>query len=370
MPSVARIGRATGTCQRRHEFGLYSCALSPANASVEAPSRLHSSDESASAGAAVLSLPSAHANSPTDRTTATDRVPSAKVTLYHFPTSLYCQEVRLALAEKGVEWEGVTVNIGPSHEHFAPWYAKVNPRLVVPTLEVDGTIVTDAHEIVRFIDARFEGPALLPELDSGSGPGSRAEVLAWMQREADLPMRELGYARTKGLTRWLQRWSLRQRRKQLGKLRKRNPELDDIYAGKLAEIEALEAAVADRVAMNALVDRVEIILDELEATLSERRWLAGDDYSLADLVWTAVIAKLEHIGFARSLSERRRPRVHEWYTRLRERPSWGAMIRRLSPWDVARFYGPAAIRAFLIFWVLKWALVGGGVYLIRWLIAT
>jgi glutathione S-transferase len=348
-------------CQPPGEFGLYFTTLNPANASVDAIADPRS-DESSSAGAEVLSLPSAHAN-PSTR---------PKVTLYHFPTSLYCQEVRLALAEKGVEWEGVTVNIGPSHEHFAPWYAKVNPRLVVPTLEVDGTIVTDAHEIVRFIDARFEGPALLPKPDASLDvrAGARAEALAWMEREAELPMRELGYARTKGITRWLQRWSLRQRRKQLAKLRKRNPELDDIYAAKLAEIEALEAAVADRKAMNALVDQVEGILDELETTLGDRPWLAGDDYSLADLVWTAVIAKLEHIGFARSLSERRRPRVHEWYTRLRERHSWGAMIRRLSPWEVARFYGPAAIRAFMIFWVLKWALVGGGVYLIRWLIGS
>ena len=335
--------------------------MNPANASADSPRS--ETDSESGAGAEILALPGVHAGANLGEPSPAPG-PDAKVTLYHFPTSLYCQEVRLALAEKGVAWEGVSVNIGPNHEHFAPWYAKMNPRLVVPTLEVDGTIVTDANDIVRFVDARFDGPALLP-----SDPEARAEALAWMQREAELPMRELGYARTKGITRWLQRWSLRQRCKQLTKLRKRTPELDDVYAAKLAEIEALEAAVADRGQMNALVDQVEGLLDEIEATLADRPWLAGDDYSLADLVWTAVVAKLEHIGFARSLSEHRRPRVHEWYTRLRERPSWGSMIRRLTPWEVARFYGPAAIKAFLIFWVLKWALVGGGVYLIRWLIA-
>lgn len=289
---------------------------------------------------------------------------AAKVTLYHFPTSIYSQQVRLALAEKQVAWASKIVNIGPEHEHFAPWYAKINPRLVVPTLEVDGTIVTDSTQIIRYIDDRFEGAALMP-----ADPDARAEALAWIQRETELPMRELGYARTKGITRWLQRWSLKQRRKQLTKLRKRYPEIDDVYAAKVDEIAALERSISDRRATTELVDRVEILLDELEATLSDRKWLAGEHYSLADLVWTAVIAKLEHIGFARSLSQHRRPRVHEWYTRLRERPSWNAMIRRLTAMQIARFYGPAALKAFLIFWVLKWTLVGGGLWLIKHLLS-
>lgn len=330
--------------------------LSPAKASVESDRTANSRAEGAEIlqlpGTELLQLPLPGVDSP------------AKVTLYHFPTSLYSQQVRLALAEKGVAWEGKIVNIGPDHEHFAPWYAKINPRLVVPTLEVDGSIVTNATRIVQHIDEQFDGPALMP-----AEPEARAEALAWIQREAELPMRELGYVRTKGITRWLQRWSLRQRRKQLIKLRKRTPELDDVYAAKLDDLQALEQAINDRRATGELVDRVELVLDELEATLADRTWLAGEHYSLADLVWTAVLAKLEHIGFARSIGEHRRPRVHAWYRRLRERPSWDAMIRRLTAWQVIRFYGPAALKAFLIFWVLKWALVGGGVWLIKHLIS-
>jgi len=315
-------------------------------------------------GADVLRMPGVPDSVETQAGPSIGAEPAAKVTLYHFPTSLSSQEVRLALTEKGVAWDSKIVNIGPAHEHFAPWYAKINPRLVVPTLEVDGTIVTNSTDICLYIDASFDGPPLMP-----ADPEARAEALRWMQREDQLPMRELGYARTKGITRWLQRYGLEQRRKKLEKLRKRNPELDDIYTAKLADLAILQKTSNDRVAMAELVDQVEGLFDELELALADRPWLAGSDYSLADLVWTAVIVKLEHIGFARSLSAHRHPRVHEWYTRLRERPSWGAMIRRLTPWEVARFYGPAAIKAFLIFWVLKWVLVGGGVWLIRWLIA-
>lgn len=287
-----------------------------------------------------------------------------KVTLYHFPTSLYSQQVRLVLAEKGVEWTGKTVNIGPAHEHFSPWYAKINPRLVVPTLEIDGTIVADSAHIIQYVDHHFDGPALMP-----SEPNAEAEALEWIEREAALPIRELGYARTKGITRWLQRWALGQRRKQLAKLRKRNPDLDQVYAAKLEDLDALELGFKDRAAMSKVVDHVEVLLDEIEATLADRKWLAGERYSIADLVWTANIAKLEHIGFARSISQHRRPRVHEWYARLRDRPSWGSMIRRLTPLQAARFYGPAVIRAFLIVWVIKWTLVGGGLWLLKHLVS-
>ncbi len=335
--------------------------LSPANASVDTSDRANESD--AETQGAVLRLPGMD-SARSEIEIEIKSVAAAKVTLYHFPTSLCSQQVRLALAEKSVEWEGKIVNIGPAHEHFAPWYAKINPRLVVPTLEIDGTIVTDSSHIIQYIDGHFDGPALMPE-----DPEAKVEALAWMQREAELPIRELAYARTQGITRWVQRWSLRQRRKQLAKLSKRNPELEDVYAAKLDDVIALEQSIKDHAAMSELVDRVELLLDELEATLTEREWIAGDRYSLADLVWTAIIAKLEHIGFARSISEHRRPRVHEWYTHLRERPSWGAMIRRLTPWQIARFYGPAALKAFFIFWVLKWALVGGGIWLVRHLIA-
>src|SRR5690606_40029878 len=162
-------------------------------------------------------------------------------------------------------WESKIVNIGPDHEHFAPWYAKINPRLVVPTLEVDGIIVTDATAVVSYIDDHFDGPALMP-----AEPEARAEALAWIERETELPMRELGYVRAKGITRWLQRWSLRQRRKQLTKLRSRYPELDDVYAAKLDDLAELERNIGDRRVSSELLDRVEVLLDELELTLTDR----------------------------------------------------------------------------------------------------
>jgi tetrachloro-p-hydroquinone reductive dehalogenase len=280
--------------------------------------------------------------------------------LYHFPTSLDSQQVRLTLAEKQIAWDGEIVNTGPAHENLEPWYAKLNPALVVPTLVVGTTVVTDTVQIVTYIDEHFPGPKLLP-----TDPDQRAEVLVWIEVQADFPMRELGYARTKGMVRWFQRWSLGQQRSRLRRLIRKNPELREIYEAKRSELDMVERGIRHRIGMGELVDEVEVLLDEIEATLEHREWLAGPNYTLADAMWTAVLSKLEQIGFARSLSSHRRPQVARWYANLRERPSWDSMIRRLSAWQALRFYGPSVAKTFLLFWVLKWMVVLG----IGWLVA-
>lgn len=286
------------------------------------------------------------------------------VRLYHFPTSLCSQKVRLALAEKGVEWQSSIVNIGPAHEQLQPWYAKLNPRLVVPTLDLDGETITDSRHIVEQIDGRFSGEPLVPaEL--------RDEVTRWVEAQDRLPMRELELAQTKGLVRWLRRWGLKQKRKQIRKLTKKYPELAEVYRRKLDDLAALDEVVRSPTRGRELVDEIEAVLDGLELHLSladegTPRWLAGDRYTLADLVWTPVIARLELIGFARSMAAHRRPHLAGWYARVRERASFAAMIRRLTVGQALRFYGPFVLKTFLLVWVLKWAIVIG----LGWAIAA
>jgi glutathione S-transferase len=315
--------------------------------------------EAKSEGAEVVRLPTATV----EREASPDagRLPSSvKPTLYHFPVSLRSQQIRRALAEKSVEWISQIVNTGPALENLEPWYARLNPRLEVPTLEVDGQLLTEPVEIAIFIEDQFHGPRLLP-----ADPDERAEVMRWVEMQAEFPMRELGYTRTKGMVRWFQGWSMRQARRRLRRLLRKNPQLRAVYENKLLELDQLERGVKHNVAVRELVDDVELILDEIEAVLEHRKWLAGGSYTLADLMWTAILSKLEQIGFARSLRAHRRPRLAEWYTRLRERPSWDAMQRRMSAGQALRFYGPAVAKTFVVAWVIKWAIVLG----IGWLVA-
>jgi glutathione S-transferase len=48
-------------------------------------------------------------------------------TLYHHGSSVCAAKVRFAMAEKGLEWEGVYIDILNS-EQFKPEYLKINPN--------------------------------------------------------------------------------------------------------------------------------------------------------------------------------------------------------------------------------------------------
>jgi glutathione S-transferase len=281
------------------------------------------------------------------------------VRLYHFPTSLCSQKVRLVLAEKGVAWQSTIVNIGPAHEQLRPWYAKLNPRLVVPTLAIDDTVVTNSRHIVETLEQQFPGPTLIPD-------DLRDQVMDWVELQDQLPMRELELAQAKGLVRWLKRWSIKQKRKRLRKLTKQSPELTEIYRHKLDDLDKLDQAIGRPNATRELVDEIEAVLEGLERHLADKPWLAGDRYTLADAVWTPVIARLEHVGFARTMAAHRSPNLAAWYARLRERPSWNAMIRRLTVGQALRYYGPAVLKTFLLVWVLKWTIVIG----LGWVLAN
>ena len=80
-------------------------------------------------------------------------------------------------------------------------------------------------------------------------------------------------------------------------------------------------------------------LVQVEARLGESLYLAGESYSLADLAWTCIFARLKMLGIADSFwGAGRLPRIDAYYDRLRARPSFdkaGVWERSPAP-DVRR----------------------------------
>src|SRR5439155_26754870 len=90
------------------------------------------------------------------------------VVLYEHPLSPYAQKVKIALAEKGIEFECRLPNFMSGDD---PEFAAANPRLEVPAL-VDGeTRVFDSTIMLEYLEDRWPKPALLP-----ATPEERARV--------------------------------------------------------------------------------------------------------------------------------------------------------------------------------------------------
>jgi len=58
----------------------------------------------------------------------------------------------------------------------------------------------------------------------------------------------------------------------------------------------------------------------MEAALANGKWLAGDEYSLADIGYAPYITRLDHLQL--ELLWDQRPHIANWYDRLRERRSY------------------------------------------------
>ena len=90
--------------------------------------------------------------------------------LYGAPYSVYVRTARLALAEKGVAYRLVAVDV------FAPGgppakYLKRHPFGRIPAFEYRGFRLYEAAAITRYVDEAFPGPALQP-----ASPEARARM--------------------------------------------------------------------------------------------------------------------------------------------------------------------------------------------------
>ena len=83
------------------------------------------------------------------------------ITLYDFGNSVACQKARIAMCEKGLDWQTVTVDLFKA-EQFDPEYLKLNPKGVVPTIVHDGNPVSESTLICEYLEDVFPEPRLVP----------------------------------------------------------------------------------------------------------------------------------------------------------------------------------------------------------------
>ncbi|MSO80404.1 MAG: hypothetical protein EXQ97_01910 [Alphaproteobacteria bacterium] len=100
--------------------------------------------------------------------------------LFHFAGSSCSQKTRIAFNEKGVPWTSHHADL-TNYENFKERYLGINPRGLVPAPVHDGEVHIESNDIIRHVDAGFDGPSRLPEYHR-----ERTELLASMKVEDDL----------------------------------------------------------------------------------------------------------------------------------------------------------------------------------------
>ena len=88
------------------------------------------------------------------------------IKLYTFPPSTNSRKVRIALLEKGLEFERVNVDL-TKREQKNPEYLKINPFGQIPALDDEGFIIYDSTVINEYLEDEYPYPPLMPKDSEG-----------------------------------------------------------------------------------------------------------------------------------------------------------------------------------------------------------
>lgn len=197
--------------------------------------------------------------------------------LYNDPFAPSPRRVRMFLAEKGIAYERIDLSIAEGATQQAEFLA-INPLGEVPVLELDqGQRLTESLAICHFLEAEFPQPPLL-----GVTALERATIDAAVQRimfRAYVPT-TLAFRHT-----------------------------HKFWQGRITQVPEFGA-----IARQQVLDEWQLI----DAELADQRYLAGDEFSFADIVAFTTLDFGKPSGI----------RVHEeqihlkrWYAEVAARPS-------------------------------------------------
>ena len=202
----------------------------------------------------------------------------AKPILYGPGYSTYTRAARLAMEEKGVDYDLVEVDFmagGMPDEHLAR-----HPFGKVPAFEHDGLMLYETPSIGRYVDEAFDGPSLQP-----SDPAQRARMTQIISI-----IDSYTYPRTVG----------------------------DLVVQRL--VLPLLGGTADEAVIEAAVPEVDKSMRELERLLGDQEYLAGNTLSLADLHLAPIFAYFVNTPESKGLLESK-PGLNAWWQRIESRGS-------------------------------------------------
>lgn len=226
--------------------------------------------------------------------------------LYHNDMSTCAQKVRFALAEKGLKWRGHHLNLRAGDQQ-KPDYLKLNPNAVVPTLVDDGTPIIESNVINEYLDDAYPDPPLRPR-DSRA----RARMRLWTKQLDEGVHAATGVIST-GIAFRYQK--LARSSQEIEAFLDRMPD-----PGKRERSRDTILKGVDSIFFADAIKRFDRLLGDMEEALADGLWLAGTDFSLADIAYAPYLTRLEHLQL--HFMWRKRPRLADWFERIKSRAGY------------------------------------------------
>jgi len=206
------------------------------------------------------------------------------LTLYDYAAAPSPRRARIFLAEKGIEYECIQIDL-MAGEQLGDAFKAINPRCAVPALVTEaGDVISENIAIASYLEDIHPSPPLL-----GTTPIEKATVLEWNWRcefEGLMAIAET--------------------------LRNTSPGMKDrAMTGKRNMAQLPELAVRGR-------ERLGYFFEDLNERLASTDFVAGDSFSFADI--TAMVA-VDFSKWIKSTPDHSLTDLHDWHRRVSKRPS-------------------------------------------------
>ncbi|MEA2659349.1 MAG: hypothetical protein QOF64_1945 [Candidatus Binatota bacterium] len=228
------------------------------------------------------------------------------IELYHNDMSVCAQKVRFTLGEKVLPWTSHHLNLRAGDQQ-KPEYVKLNPDAVVPTLVDDGKVVIESTVINEYLDDAYPEPSLRPK-----NAADRARMRLWTKQ-----LDETVHAATRTISNAI---AFRHQKLALGKAALET--LHEKIPDPKKRAESWEN-VTKGIDSSYFVDatrRFDKLLADMEAALVEAPWIAGKEFSLADIGYAPYILRLQDLQLQFLWDQR--PHVPAWFERVGKRPGY------------------------------------------------
>jgi glutathione S-transferase len=200
--------------------------------------------------------------------------------LYGAAYNVYVRAVRLALAEKGVDYQLIEIDLG-SEEGAPANFLHHASFMRIPAFEHEGERLYEASAITRYIDEAFDGPLLMPRR-----PRERArvnQIISIIENYGYRPMV----------------WSIFIERCRA------------VVAGREADEAKIAAALPQ---VSYALDALQEMADEKGPHLIGRQLTLGDLHLAAMLAYGTLAPEGAELVAAR-------PRLARWWAEMKQRPS-------------------------------------------------
>jgi glutathione S-transferase len=198
------------------------------------------------------------------------------IKLYTFPPSTNSRKVRIALLEKGLEFERINIDLTQREQKNSD-YLKIHPFGQIPALDDEGFIVYDSTIINEYLEDEYPYPSLMPRDSEG-----RARV------------------------RLLEDF--------------RDSYFNPFFVHIIHEIRKPEGE-RDAARIDAAKAEITKAFERTEKELHSKEYLVGS-FSLADVAFMANIDLLDRFGIP--VDGSKYPNTVAWIVRLKARPSFAA----------------------------------------------